>query len=423
MRRLTLKRLTALSLLIVGLAAITWGAVAWQQARADRTEFGRRAEELQQILHELRSAESGQASRRLDGWMAENLIRGQTTEAEVRAYFSGLSEDFENLDRPPRDGVLTIQFRLWGNWQNGENLVFDFDSRTGILQDWHTSGWICGFCPHVLADDGRWRLEGKMLAGRIGAHREGPDTLLLPRLVPRGRRLGVRLANWAPETEHIDQVQLGVVPCDPGWEVDMDGEGRPYVWQETRPIDVESPPGGVSRDRRELALGEPAAGRVVVLEARNTGEFERVMRKAVLTPGAPWPPAELALRFDDGAGQELQPVGTKFLRRVVVPVPPGARSLHVSAPCDLWLVRRAWLGQGRPAQGVAWLSATEATGPEDAAGLLRGRDGRRLVLAPIQEVDLSFVAPETDPENQAHRFVLRMWGYYELLPPADEGTR
>jgi hypothetical protein len=145
------------------------------------------------------------------------------------------------------------------------------------------------------------------------------------------------------------------------------------------------------------------------------------MRKAVFRPGERWPTANLALNFDTGSSQELQPIGTKFLRRIVVPVPPMARTLRISAPGAMWHVRRAWLGLGQPAKGVTWLSAIEASGAGDGAlELLRDRDGRSLVLGPMREVDLGFPATGSVADNPAHRFVLRMWGYYEFLPSAGE---
>jgi hypothetical protein len=160
---------------------------------------------------------------------------------------------------------------------------------------------------------------------------------------------------------------------------------------------------------------------VIVLEVRNTGEFERAMRKVVFKNQAPWPRAGMALRFDDGGCQELAPVGTKFLRRVVVPVPAAARTLQLSAPEDMWLVRRAWLGQGGVAQNVAWVSATDAIGHE-VLGPLRDRNAPRLVLAPMQEVDLSFSGPAELASKLHHRFVLRLCGYYELLPSVAGNT-
>jgi hypothetical protein len=422
MCRRKLKRLAVLCLLAASLAVIAWGIVTWRQTRTSKEQpTEQSAEELKPILDELRPSGSAEVLQRFENWMAKNVVRGRTTETDIVAHFG---KDFNNLDRPKRDRIRTISYHLYGDDYWGGSVVFDFDSRTGLLQDWQTSFWICGFCPHILANDGQWRLEGKMLAGRIGSRREGPDTLLLPRLVPQNQRLRVRLANWAPETEYLDQVQLGVVPCEAGHEVDTDAAGQPYVWKENRTIDFAPIREGVGRDGWMLSVGEPAAGRVIVLEARNTGEFEKVMRKAVFSPGTSWPPAHLVLRFDDGSTQKLQPPGTKFLRRIVVPVPPEARTLQISAPGNLWLVRRAWLGQGHAAQGVTWLSAIDASGLDaDALGLLRDRDGQRLVLAPMQEVDLGFMAPRPTAENLPHRFVLRMWGYYDFLPSAREDPR
>jgi hypothetical protein len=346
--------------------------------------------------------------------MAKNVGRGQTTEADI---FASFGKEYHDLDRPTRDGIRTISYFLYGDEYYGGNVVFDFDSRTGILRDWQTSCWICGFCPHILSNDGRWRLEGKMLAGRIGAHREGPDTLLLPRLVPQNERLQVRLANWAPEVEYLDHLQLGVVPCEPGCEVDTDAQGRPYVWKELRPLEIGPPQKGGGREGWTVSVDEAKAGRVIVIEARNTGDFEKAMRKAVFNPGTPWPPADLTLRFDNGSVQKLLPVGTKFLRRIVVPIPPEARTLRISAPRSMWIVPRAWLGQGRAANDVAWLSARDIRGlGADILGLLREPDGHRLALAPMQEVDLSFTAPRQASKGRPYRFVLRVWGYYELLP-------
>jgi hypothetical protein len=419
-----LKRLTVLSLLVATFAATAWWLIALYVAIMNRQlTFERSAAELRAILAELRETGSSEAEQKFDEWMAINIVRGRTTKADIIAWFG--SENLD-LDRPERDEVQTIQYRLHGEWRwgSGAHIFFDFDPTTGLLRDWSKSSWICGFCPHILAHDGQWRLEGKMLAGRIGSSREGPDTLLLPRLRPQNRRLRIRLANWAPETEYLDRVQLGAVPCTPDCEVDMDGEGQIHVWKETRKLEIESIPEEAGRDGWTFSLGKPESGRVIVLEARNTGEFETAMRKAVFTPGAAWPPAGLTLKFDNGVRQELQPVGTKFLRRMVVPVPPAARTLQISALDNMWFVRRTWLGQGQAARDVAWLSATTVEGGEaDALALLRDRDGHRLVLAPMQEVDLGFMAPETDAENPHHRFVLRISGYYEFLSPGRESSR
>jgi hypothetical protein len=425
MSRRTLKSLSLLVFGVVSIAVILAWTIAWAVALNEKKRaVERTAEELQVILADLweRKDEKtwGRAWESFNDWMARNVVRGQTTRAQVLTWFG---TEHRDLDRPERDEVQTITYTLFGDWSDGSYLVFDFDPRTGILQDWHTYNAICGFCPHVEAYDGRWRLEGKMLAGRIDPSREGPDTLLLPRLVLHDRKLRICLANWAPETEYLDQVQLGMVPCQRDCEVDVDGDGQIYVWKEACKIEMEPLREGNGSDEWALALGEPVSGRALVLEARNTGEFETAMCRAVFTPCATWPSAELNLHFDDGTRQQLQPVGTKFLRRIVVAVPPSAQTVKIGAPGSMWLVRRAWLGQGRLAQDVTWLSASQASGDEaDALRLLRARDRHRLVLRPGQEVYLGFVAPLTGAEHSHHRFVLRMWGYYEFLARCTERT-
>jgi hypothetical protein len=391
------------------------GIALWRRARTSNPPaLVRRADELKTILTRLRSANGDAALEEpwhsFERWMAANVARGRTGRADVVAWFGKPDRD---LDRPPRDGVQTFEYLLCGDPTNGTWVAFDCDPKTGIVQDWQTSSSICGFCPHILASDGRWRLEGKMLAGRIGPSRAGPDTLLLPRLVPRDQVLRIRLANWAPELEYIENVQLGIIRCDSGEEVDLSGAGQPFLWKNPHQVELELARHDVGRDEWKLSLGGPEPGRVIVLEVRNTGPFERAMRKVVFKADTPWPRASLDLGFDDGGCQEVLPVGTKFLRRIVVPVSPGARTLRLSAPKDTWLIRRAWLGQGEAAQEVAWISATDPSGGE-APAITGDPDEPRLVLAPMQDADLSFVAPAAVLDNLRYRFVLRLSGYYEL---------
>jgi hypothetical protein len=73
---------------------------------------------------------------------------------------------------------------------------------------------------------------------------------------------------------------------------------------------------------------------------------------------------------------------------------------------------------------VAWLSATDASVHQvDVLELLRGRDDRRLVLAPTRQVDLGFRAPAAVPDNRGSRFVLRLYGYYEFPRVDDPAPR
>jgi hypothetical protein len=266
---------------------------------------------------------------------------------------------------------------------------------------------ICGFCPHVYSHDGAWRLEGKLLAGCVDARREGVDSLLLPRAAARDGHVRVKLANLAPEVEYIDEVLLCAVPLRDGDELDVGADGRPYVWTPAAEIVVRKqlPP--------RIDLSGRATGRVLVLEIRNTYEFEVAMRDYLLRGNRPAVDANLVVSFDDGTRAIVPAVGTKFLRRVVVPVPTSAVSARVEAPSPYWQLRRLWTGMGFIAeQETTWRRVAAATAPE-AVDLLRDRDRQRLRLGPMESVEVVFDAP---PSGAGRRwgYVLRMTGYYEL---------
>src|SRR3954468_22778200 len=87
-------------------------------------------------------------------WAAANLLVRRTTQEEVVAIFG---PDYVNLDRPRRDGIITLQYPVRKLKINApaDYLLFDFDSRNRVLNDdMSLSSWVCGFCPHVFADDG-----------------------------------------------------------------------------------------------------------------------------------------------------------------------------------------------------------------------------------------------------------------------------
>jgi hypothetical protein len=339
-------------------------------------------------------------------WVKQTIVPGRTTRQEIIAIFG---HRYVNLDRPRRDSIVTLQYELYNlGVQCLENyyLIFDFDAHNRVLAYSTISLGVCGFCPHIFADDGAWRLEGKLLAGCVSRRREGVDTLLLPRATARGGRVHIQLANLAPEVEFIDQIALGGVPLAAGEELDTDASGRPYVWTPTRALPAAGP-----EDRSE-ALEGGTAGQVLVLEVRNTTAFEKAMRDHLLT-GAPEPAGlALALRFDDGPALALPPVGTKFLRRVVVPVPPQAHAVRVPAN-PFWTVRRLWAGTGRPAD-ARWCSPADGG---EVANLLRESDGRRLRLGPGEKAVLTFTVPEAAGAARVG-YLLRMSGYYEFLLPA-----
>lgn len=357
----------------------------------------------------------------LQGWLKKALIKGVTSQKQVIATFGW---HYKDLDRPKRDGIVTIEYFLGppGNAGVWHYLVLDFDADTRLLSDWRISEAICGYCPHVFAHDGAWRLEGKLLAGCVGAANEGVDTLLLPRLGHGEGTLRVKVANLAPEIEHIDQVLLGSVELADGEELDVGTGGRPIAWRPVARWPAEGSELGAEElpDRRSgfvvpLEAGGPP--RVLAIELRNTSAFEAAMRSRLRDGTARGFAPAVVASFDSGPVVELAPVGTKFLRRLVVPVPQGARSVRLVWDADHWLVRRLWKGAARVPQAcVTWRSPIGARGTLlQAASSLRHVDGDRVRLGPMQEVELLFGPAVRENRSTCVGYVLRVSGYYEFI--------
>src|SRR5262245_31509619 len=112
MNHRALRRLTVLALLVVCLGLIGGGLLKLARHREQvkqQQALERSVGELQAILTELRATwERGNAvdDKTFEGWMARNVVRGRTTEAEIVLHFG---RDFYHLDRPPRDGIRTIE--------------------------------------------------------------------------------------------------------------------------------------------------------------------------------------------------------------------------------------------------------------------------------------------------------------------------
>jgi len=355
--------------------------------------------ELRPALIALRRGDKTQANRlvwkhvdSLRKWLSKAVVKGRTTRDDVVGL---LGPHLQDLDRPERDAVVTQQYFLGSDT---------------------ASQAICGFCPHVFVDDGRWRLEGKLLAGCIGAEQEGTDTILLPRLVQRDGRVQVKVSNLAPEIEFLDQVQLGSVPLQEGEQLDVGHDGRPFAWRPERELNVAfEPVAGLSAEY-PVELPRRSANGVVVLELRNTSAFETAMREFIFGKRPGPASVDIRIRFAGGAAIRINPVGTKFLRRIVVPVPAGAGQITLRVHPEMWLVRRMWVGTGRSVDSaMRWQSPNTARGPlPDAATLISSVDQRRLVLEPMQQVELGFLSPGSNPEPTRLGYVLRITGYYEF---------
>jgi hypothetical protein len=424
-----LRRATLLLLVtgVLGLSAPHEPPNTTAPAPEDQNAAAATAAKIEPILAALKRGDNGAALEpftkfeqahpgEFERWLGRTLKKGKAHRQDVLLLFG---HHFVNLDRPARDKVLTLQYEL-GDWHDMITLVFHFDADTGTLADRSISHAICGFCPHVFAYDGRWRLEGKMLAGRVGRQREGADTLLLPSLRLVDGRLRVKLANLAPEVEHLDQVQLGCLPLNDGEELDVAPDGSPVLWRARRAVGEPMHPTRPGGEGCCLDFDPPRESQVVVLEAFNTSRFETAMRERLLRPGGSPVSASLQVQFDRGATVEVPPVGTKFLRRVVAPVPVGIRSVRLSAPADLWYVRRLWTGSGRPVEkDVRWLSPSGGERPgQEAARLQTHAEGQRLRLDPGKEIEVTFAPEDGAAAGGRSGFILRMRGYYEFLARA-----
>ncbi len=337
-------------------------------------------------------------------WLGKHLTNGMTTKQQVLDLFGlpGRNSEIQpgQLDRPKRDGVKTIQYRLWEhdpvNWGY---LVLHIDAKTDVLETWEISHSVCGFCPHTFAFDGDWRLEGKMLAGCVGADRAGTDTLILPRLKPTDGSLLVRLSNLAPEIDHVSDMSLAAVSLDDDEELDVSPDGELVVWRPLREISIQRPRDNAQHSTMEYAL--EATGDVIVLEVRNTAAFEVSMRKKFLHREPDNGRTALSVSFGQGPATEVQPVGTKFLRRVVIPLPETASRVTLQSEGGFWFVRRLWIGKQSPHQTPPQWQRPGNANPAN--------------LAPGEYVDLDFPCRWSSVDSSRRTaFALRLRGHYEF---------
>lgn len=332
-------------------------------------------------------------------WVEKRLKNGETTLDEAVRIFGDpmdkeASNGISNLDRPDRDKLISLQFPI-PNYHLYTHLVLHFDPDSKKLIETEVSYAICGFCPHVYAFDGNWRLEGKMLAGCIGSENSGTDTLLLPRLRAENGALRIKVANLAPEIEFVRDLKLASIPLQAGEELDTDSEGNPVVWTPTQEFAATWENGAVMA---------PAAGsQVLVLEVKNSAEFETAMRRVFLDGQEESRETNLSIHFDNRTVTQVRPVGTKLLRRVVVEIPPGATQARIVAEGDFWSMRRFWTGaKGNPERTTAWSTSS----PQGS-----------ITLHPMEEQVLEFPAPaELLPAGWRWAYALRMSGYYDFVP-------
>lgn len=382
-------------------------------------ELSRKVDELKSLLADMKQGKPG-AEQNYHFWLDRNLTPGQSTLSDVERL---LGARHFNLDRPDRDNVLTIQYSL--DDIAGKKLVLDFTRQPqrensllrGLIvptdpqaatswvleKKWEFAFHLCGYCPHILVDKDGWQLDGKMLPGAIGVGRERTDTLVLPRAKMRHGSVNIKLANWAPEIEHLDQAELGVVLAEDGMQLDLDSHGQPYLWREHQAFHCTPPITRDGRDHWQLQVAANGRANVLVLEMRNTDTFQDLARQTYLQDDAE---PEANLQIEGAEVKTIAPIGTKFFRRVVVLLQADAREVRLSCPTGLWWVRRAWLGSGASAP-MTWISPVHAK--------LESRDGQRLRLAQNQEVELAFPIKTDLRERSNLHFALRLTGYYEFV--------
>ncbi len=149
------------------------------------------------------------------------------------------------------------------------------------------------------------------------------------------------------------------------------------------------------------------------------------MREFVLGLGEEPLSTDIEFQFDVGPPLRIDPVGTKFLRRVAVLIPVGARELKLRFRRQMWLVRRMWIGTSRPVDSaMQWRTPIAVRGPAtNALGLMATVDRQRLVLNPQQAIEVEFLPAEVRSDPAKMGYVLRMMGYYEFQHPAGIETR
>jgi hypothetical protein len=196
------------------------------------------------------------------------------------------------------------------------------------------------------------------------------------------------------------------IGLDDGEQLDVSVSGRPVVWRSQEEIPLALPP--AVNGASELTVNvDPAAGSdVVVLEVRNTSAFEAEMRQVFLAGKREDRKTTLRVGLAGGGSVEIQPVGTKFLRRVVVPLPERTTSITLKAPGDFWFTRRLWIGkQADRKRAVIWR---------------RPVDAKAIRLSAMEDAVLEFPAGrerEKREKDSAKRvgYALRIQGYYDFV--------
>jgi len=341
-------------------------------------------------------------------WLKENVTIGKSTKRDIFdmiysiAPANSLNTTFIDLDRPEKDNIEAYEYLLpYSSYGNETYLVLYFDKENTTLKEYTFSHWICGFCPHIFANDGRWRLEGKMLPSCIGKENEGTDTLLLPRLKEsKDGLLKIKISNLAPEIEYINKTELLRIPLNDKEELDIDNQGYPIVWKPQNKHKTHFISFGTlthSQSIADIKIQHNPANDVAVFEVRNTFEFELAMRRKYLQNLKVERETNLIVDFGNNKIEKIKPVGTKFLRRVVIPLPQQTNKIEIKFFDNFWHMERMWIGSKRDVTSE-WMKPIE---------------NQSIRLEPMEDKIIEF-RPQGKSKTRSG-YALRMFGHYEFI--------
>jgi hypothetical protein len=194
---------------------------------------------------------------------------------------------------------------------------------------------------------------------------------------------------------------LAGVALDDRQHLDVSVSGDLVVWRQQAEIPLAPPPAVNGVSELTVDIDPESEDDVLVLELRNTSAFEDEMRRVFLDGKPEDKKTTLTVSFQGGRSVEIKPVGTKFLRRVVVPLPRRTRSVTLRSPGDFWFTRRLWIGKEiKQKHPPMWRKPTNA---------------QAIGLSPMESAVLKFSVRSDESSAKRMGYVLRIQGYYDFV--------
>jgi hypothetical protein len=337
-------------------------------------------------------------------------------------------------------------------------------------------------CPLVYSWNGKqWRLDSGTFGGAIARALARTDVDNLAYAVAQRDTLQLRLANELRETDHVDELAVLAVdhPADVSVAPTPDGALRtigrlspPVSARDSRGRDALEQVREVDqrvwesalvrrdtsrledvRDALELTFRRPAGPHAdLVIDARNTlwsaflvGELVRAhgreteawyasleadatratgLRRHLATD------AFLSVSVLGTQGWETQGLaweaGPEIAKRQVVTLdltgaPDTLLRIRLEAPAAFWTIDHVALAsepQARLTVREAHLASARLASGQDAAELLRARDGAMLTLEPGESAEVRLTVPEPEP-GLVRSYLLRTHGWYRIHTRTD----